>query len=144
LYSCKVWLLSTPHYWLLECIPSSWHVVSLVAYYLVYDKDEWTVAGVTHLMCSCSHAGRVNWKWWDYYLSSKSIHCVLMRDGWLHFTGLAGMSLVLISKECTCVCLCMPYSGKIWRAFKVGDFGETSYFLIWQILNLAIRSLNQK
>jgi len=47
LYSCKVWLLSTPHYWLLKCIPPSWHVVSLVSYCVVYDKVEWTVAEVT-------------------------------------------------------------------------------------------------
>jgi len=32
---------------MLKCIPSSWHVVSLVAYYVVYDKGEWTVAEVT-------------------------------------------------------------------------------------------------
>ena len=33
--------------WLLKCIPSSWHVVSLVAYYVVCDEVEWTVAEVT-------------------------------------------------------------------------------------------------
>ena len=60
-----------------------------------------------HLWCVfCSHAGRVIWKWWDYYLSSKSILSVLIRVGGLHFTLLAGMSLMLISKECICVCLC--------------------------------------
>ena len=45
-----------PHYWLLKCIPPSWHVVSLVAYYVVYDKVEWTVAEVTTsdvLLFSC-------------------------------------------------------------------------------------------
>jgi len=40
------------------------------------------------------------------HLSSKSILSVLIREGRLHFTLLAGMSLVLISKECICVCLC--------------------------------------
>jgi len=57
-------------------------------------------------MCSCSHAGRVIWKWWDYYLSSKSILSVLITVGRLHFTLLASMSLVMITKECICVCLC--------------------------------------
>ena len=59
-----------------------------------------------YLMCSCSHAGGLIWKWWDYCLSSKSILSVLITMGGLHFTLLAGMSLMLISKECICVCLC--------------------------------------
>ena len=86
---------------------TSFLACGIVAYYVVYDKVEWTVAEVTTSdVFFCSHAGRVIWKWWDYYLSSKSILSVLTREGRLHFTLLAGMSLVLISKECICVCLC--------------------------------------
>ena len=74
-------------------------------------------------MCSCSHAVGVNWRWWYYYLSSKPILSVLVRVGRLHFTLLVGMSLVLITKECICVCLCKL---GICTIFRLPDFKHDS------------------
>ena len=36
------------------------------------------------------------------------------------------------------------YSGKIWWALNLVISAKMPYFLIWQVLNLAIQSLNQK
>ena len=38
----------------------------------------------------------------------------------------------------------IPYSGKTWRALNLVILAKTPYFLIWRVLNLAVRSLNQK
>ena len=48
---------------------------------------------------------------------------VLIREGGVHFTLLAGMSLVLISKECMYVCLCML---GIYTVFRLPDFKHDS------------------
>ena len=56
-------------------------------------------------------------------LYSCKILSVLIREGWLHFTLLACMSLVLISKEYICVCLCKL---GICTVFRLPDFKHDS------------------
>jgi len=55
-YSSKLWLLSTPRYSLLK-LHTSFQACGIIAYYVVYDKVEWTVAVVTTsdvFLFSCS------------------------------------------------------------------------------------------